>query len=383
MWSSQSYKRQGLEEGALEDILEKAIIQSELVTYSGRALPPILTLNHLARRTGVPYEWLRGFVMRSPMGGVDEFEMYKKFSIRKRSGGRRFIHVPTARLMHTQRWINEHILKKLQVHPASQAFGEGNSIKKCAARHCGAKWLIKIDIADFFSSISEIQIYRIFRALNYQPLVAFELARLCTVRSYALGPRRSSPQWRSRKFNETIPPYHQSLLGYLPQGAPTSPLLANLAMLNCDSTLEKLAQKSGLTYTRYSDDLCFSTRDKSFGRTRARKFVFDAYKVISQAGFQPKLRKTTIVPPGGKKVVLGLNVDSDLPRLAKSTKDRIRQHLYFLEKVGPTEHVFNRKFDSVWGLKAHVRGLIDYANMIEPEFAKTALEKFNSIEWPV
>lgn len=129
MWSSQSYKNQGLAKGVSETLLDNAIVQSELLIYSELSLPSILSLNHLAKRTGVEYEWLRGFVMRSAMQGVEDFEIYKKFSIRKRSGGRRFIHVPTPKLMHTQRWINEHILKGVPVHPASQAFGKGNSIK--------------------------------------------------------------------------------------------------------------------------------------------------------------------------------------------------------------------------------------------------------------
>jgi len=345
--------------------------------------PPILSLKHLAKRTSVEYELLRSFVCRGAIKGVENLEIYKKFSIRKRSGGRRFIHIPSPKLMHTQRWISEYILKDLPVHPASHAFRKGSSIQKCALRHCGAKWLIKIDIADFFSSVSEIQVYRIFRSLNYQPLVAFELARLCTVGTSGVGPRLKFPQWRVKAFNEAIPLYHQTLLGYLPQGAPTSPFLANLVMKHCDKSLHALAQKNGLVYTRYSDDLSFSTRDKSFGRSRAKNFVFEAYKIISQSGFRPQYRKTTIVPPGGKKIILGLNVESEFPKLAKGTRDTIRQHLYFLEKVGPVQHAFNRKFDSVWGLKSHIRGLIDYANMVEPDFAKVSLEKFKSIEWPV
>lgn len=383
MWSSQSYKKQGLEKERPEALLDDAITQSELVMHSGKNLPSILSLNHLAKRTGVEYEWLRGFVMRRSMDGGGPIDSYDKFSIRKRSGGRRFIHVPTPKLMHTQRWINEHILKNLPLHPASHAFSRGNSIQKCATRHCGAKWLIKIDIADFFGSISEIQVFRVFNSLNYQPLVAFELARLCTVGTSWPSRRSMLPQWRTRKVNKSIPTYHRELLGYLPQGAPTSPLLANLVMQGCDQSLQVLAQRFGLAYTRYSDDLGFSTKNKSFGRTQARKFIFEAYKILSQSGFRPRLRKTTIVPPGGKKVILGLNVDSEMPRMSKSMRDRIRQHLYFLEKLGPVEHAINREFDSVWGLKAHLRGLIDFANMIEEDFAKSSLEKFNAIDWPV
>lgn len=383
MWSSQSYKNIGLEKGRSETLLDYAIAQSELVIHSGQSHPSILSLNHLAKRTGVEYELLRGFVMRGSMAGCELIDPYKKFSIRKRAGGRRFIHVPTPKLMHTQRWINEHILKGLSVHPASHAFRKGNSIQKCAARHCGAKWLIKIDIADFFESVSEIEIFRVFKSLEYQPLVAFELARLCTIATYWRSPRGHLPQWRTKKHNEKIPTYYQKLLGYLPQGAPTSPLLANLVMKDCDQLLGELAKNHGLVYTRYSDDLSFSTKNKNFGRAAARKTVFEAYKILSKAGYRPHFRKTSIIPPGGKKVILGLNVDSDMPKLSKSFKDRIRQHLYFLQKVGPVEHAINRGFDSIWGLKVHLRGMIDYANMIDKDFSQSAFEKFDAIEWPV
>ncbi|MCA6952793.1 reverse transcriptase family protein [Pectobacterium polaris] len=383
MWSSQNYKKQGLAKGFSESLLTKAITQSELLICSQNNLPSILSLSHLAKRTGVEYELLRGFVMRNATTGVEHFEIYKKFSIRKRSGNRRFIHVPTPKLMRTQRWLSEHILEKLPVHVSSQAFKKGNSIKKCASRHCGAKWLIKIDIADFFSSISEIQVYRVFRSLNYQPLVAFELARICTVGTHNNSPRGVFSNWKILNPNNVISVYNQKLLGYLPQGAPTSPLLANIIMNDCDKALQTLAQRNDLIYTRYSDDLTFSTTDKQFDRSKAKEFVFNAYQIISKYGFRPQFRKTTIVPPGSKKIVLGLNVDSDLPRLAKHTRDSIRQHLYYLEKMGPVQHAFNRQFDSVWGLKMHLRGLIDYANMIEPDFAKSCLLKFNSIEWPV
>lgn len=383
MWSSHIYKKQGLTKGISPYLLTEAITQIELLVYSQNNLPSILSLSHLAKRTGVEYKLLRCYVMRTGATSVEPFEIYKKFSIRKRSGNRRFIHIPTPKLMRTQRWISEHILAKLPVHAASQAFNKGNSIKKCASRHCGAKWLIKIDIEDFFSSISEIQVYRFFRSLNFQPLVAFELARLCTVGTHNKSPRGVFSNWKIINPNNAIPSYNQKLLGYLPQGAPTSPLLANLIMNDCDKALQTIARKNDLIYTRYSDDLTFSTTDKKFDRSKAKTFIFDAYKILSKHGFRPQFRKTTIVPPGSKKIVLGLNVDSEQPRLAKHTRDSIRQHLYYLEKMDPVQHAFNRQFDSVWGLKMHLRGLIDYANMVEPDFAKACLAKFNAIEWPV
>ena len=377
MWSPQSYKEKGLAEGLSEDLLETAIKQTEAVNSSSYGLPSILSLNHLACRTGVQFQELRDFVNRK------NHDTYRKFSIQKRSGGRRFIHVPTTDLMHVQRWLNEYIFKKVPAHPTSYAFTAGSSIKKCAAKHCGAKWLIKLDVADFFESVSEIQVFRLFRELGYQSLISFELARLCTAPTSHISPRRYYKQWYAWELNKTIPEYDEKLLGYLPQGAATSPLISNLVMRECDKRLSEIAAKYRLTYTRYSDDLSFSTRSKDFTRTRARSVVFEVYKVLSEAGYRPQLRKTKIIPPSSKKVILGLNVDGAEPRLQKEYKDRIKQHLYYIEKVGISEHLNNRGFDSIWGLKSHLRGMIDYANMIEPDYSKKTLERFLKIDWPV
>ena len=154
-------------------------------------------------------------------------------------------------------------------------------------------------------------------------------------------------------------------------------------MRQCDKELSEIAAKFGMKYTRYSDDLTFSSHDPDHGRDACRKLIFEAYSVLSRAGYRPNARKSTIVPPSARKLVLGLTVDGAEPGLTKEFKDRIRQHLYFLEKLGPVDHAFNRKFDSIWGMKAHIKGLIDFAKMIEPKYAVLCRERFQKIDWPV
>lgn len=377
MWSPHLYKSRGLKKGYSEPLLEAAIEQSDRVINSPFSLPSILSLKHLSKRTGIGYLRLRSFINRS------NTDAYQKFSIRKRSGGRRFIHIPTSDLMFVQRWINQYILKKIPPHQSSYAFNAGSSIKKCAAKHCGARWLIKLDIMDFFASVSEIQVYRLFNEIGYQPLVAFELGRLCTVPTSSFSSRKQYRHWHSNKVNEAIPEYSQSLLGYLPQGAATSPLISNLVMRRSDEKLSMIANKYGMTYTRYSDDLSFSTRSRNFTREKARNVIYDVYMILAECGYKPQYRKTKIIPPGSKKIILGLNVDGAFPALQKEFKDRIRQHFHYLEKFGIDEHVVKRGFDSIWGFKSHLKGLIDFAKMIEPEYAKIQLQRFERIVWPV
>ncbi|MBY6115978.1 reverse transcriptase family protein [Mameliella alba] len=384
MWSSHTYELEAIELGRPRETIDASIEQIENLNETNPPAPAILTLNHLAKRTGVGYEWLRAFVMRQLMPGMDgDARPYRKFSIRKRSGGYRTIHIPEPKLMHTQRWINYHILREVSPHSASQAFTNGCSIKKCAIKHCGAQWMIKIDLEDFFGSVTEIQVYRVFRSLGYQALVSFELARLCTITPGDRSLRSRHPHWRVWKPNKEIPTYSKKYLGFLPQGAPTSPRLANLVMRRCDQEIQKLAKSYGLTFTRYSDDLCFSTRTKKFNRHAASKFIGEAYMVLAKYGYQPNLRKTSVVPPGAKKVVLGLTVDGQEPKISKEVRDKIRQHLYYLAKVGAAEHAHRRGFDSVWGLKCHLRGLIDFAHMIDEDLAQSYIKKFNEVDWPV
>ena len=189
--------------------------------------------------------------------------------------------------------------------------------------------------------------------------------------------------WAVRQRNRKITSYSSQILGYLPQGAPTSPLLSNLVMKNIDEKILLEAKKLGLTYTRYSDDLTFSTRRLEFNRNAARSFVSIVGKILSISGFRPQHRKTHIIPPGSRKIVLGLQVDGDVPRLQREFKDNLRQHIYYLERYGPVEHGNRRNFDTIWGLKSHIRGLIDFAKMVEEEYAEELLARYSKIEWPV
>lgn len=309
MWSPQLYIDKGLAEGHSKCLLETASDQIDFVKED-YDLPGLLSLNHLAIRSNTPYLFLREVVARQRP------DSYKKFSIKKRSGGRRFIHVPSPNLMTVQRWISQNILSNVKPHRSSYAFTPGGSIVKCAAKHSGAQWLIKMDIMGFFESISEIQVFRVFRGLGYQPLVAFELARIATVPVISvLSPRTRDAVWKVNKENEKIYCYNQPILGYLPQGAPTSPMVSNLALRKVDDEIFSLSKEFGLVYTRYSDDLTFSTRSKKFGRRKARDFISRVGRILAKNGFRPQHRKTTVLPPGSRKIVLGLQVNEGRPSL--------------------------------------------------------------------
>ena len=374
MWSPQLYLQEGRARQVEPGVLNEAAKQLDEFYARNSDIPAILTLGHLAQRSEVPYDRLRAVVERS-------IQPYNHFTIRKRSGGRRTISVPSRDLLRAQRWLSKHILNKQSVHSACYAFAPGSSIVNCARRHTGARWLVKMDILGFFGSISEIAVYRVFHDLGYKPLVAFELARLttCVTNNWF---RYRNLRWHNYYPFYTIDAYDDERIGHLPQGAPTSPMLSNLVMKKVDVKLVRMASRNGLVYTRYSDDLAFSKRD-GWERSEAKKFVHSVSSVLRAEGYYPNIKKTKIVPPGARKIVLGLIVDGPEPRLSRQFRSKLRQHLYYLRRYGPVEHMKRRRFETLLGMRRHIRGHIDFASMVDEKFARRMLAQFNDVEWPV
>ena len=379
-WHPQLYRRQGERQGIGNDLLANSIKTALQIRAVNPRLPVVLTLNHLAELTGVGHDYLRQIVSRNALDPYTTFRLKKKGR-----QGFRVIAVPEPHLMVVQRWINNNILTLGQPNADHCfAFLKGVSIKDAAALHCKCRWLIKLDVRQFFESISEIPAYKVFRHFGYQPLVSFEMARLCT-RLGSPTRARETAWWTSDASRYTaIKQYQHKRMGHLPQGAPTSPMLSNLAMANFDQNIAEVADRYKLIYTRYADDLAFSTDSRNFSREEAALVIQDAYKVMRKHGLLPNTSKTKIAPPGSRKVLLGLLVDGEEPKLTRKFKNNLRQHIYYLTKpgVGPAKHAANRKFTYVGGMKNHVDGLVTYASYIEPEFGEKCRQKLSKVQWP-
>jgi len=384
-WKPQPYIRAARDLGISQDVLKASVAASKAVVAINPSLPPILTLRHLSYLSGVSYHYLRRAVSRK------EPNPYKIFRIRKRpsSDGHsqfRVICVPDIRLSEVQQWIAKRVLALGRPHSASTAFAPGSCLVDAAQPHCGSRWIVKVDVRRFFESVSEISVYRAFRRLGYQPLVSLELARLCT----RVGPfsklRRQRRWLRLAPTNVAkIRSYAVLRLGHLPQGAPTSPMLANLTMCEADADLTNLADAFGMTYTRYADDLTFSTNRNSFDRNAAKDLIKQIYRILGRFGLEPNLAKTHIVSPRARKIVLGLLVDQSTPRLTREFKNKMRQHLYYLERedIGPIRHAQKRGFSAVAGLRNHLMGLAAYACQVEPAYGDGLKRRLKALPWPV
>ena len=255
---SQRYKSEGRRLGIDENVLARAVATIERIRRTDPRLTPVLTLRHLSELTGAPYGYLRRVVGR-------KLGIYRHVFLRKRIPGRsrtRMISIPPQELMEIQQWIAQNILRYTGPSSASFAYHPGSSPVLAAEEHCYCTWLLKVDIEDFFHTITEGRISAVFFQLGYPRLLAFELARLTTmlINSPRLA-RQPAPRWPA------IPYYNSPLEGVLPQGAATSPMLSNLVMRNLDNRLLALSAQCGMRYTRYSDDLAFSC---GTGRDRAQ-----------------------------------------------------------------------------------------------------------------
>lgn len=337
-------------------------------------LPVIFSLRHLSKVTNVDYSVLRATVERRR-----ESANYHMFAVKKRSGGRRFIHAVSEPLFTVQQFINAEILQKLDSHPASFAFHRQGGIQKCAAMHCGARWMFQYDLQNFFYDVNEVDAFHIFKNIGYRPLLAFELARICTTTRLpkqlkgllrpAIEGIRKTYDFYFDRFGAT---------GVLPQGAPTSPMLSNLSARILDEKLTEYADQHGFIYTRYADDITLSTVD-----LHATLSVGNIHRsvtgIIRRSRFKVNDKKTRVAGPGSKKLVLGLLVDGDRPRISKETYKRIDRHLHATLKYGLAEVAAHEKFDSPYGFYNHLAGLISFVKDVDRERWSEFNERFSRV----
>lgn len=297
-----------------------------------------------------------------------QFTPYKEFLVRKKSGGLRSIRNPVEPLKQTQQWMLKHILNSQHLNPHCYGVSRTKNSVACARQHCGARWLLKLDIHDFFANISEQQVYPLFLSLGYAPLVAFELTRLAT---YPVvdkqDPSKSSPQSNIPSNKYPITDYWCDHLGSLPQGAPTSSSLANLFLKSFDKEASLIAYDMGWHYTRYVDDISLSSSENISRRDVNELYHRIKHQLPRNLSLNPK--KTSVCPPGSRKIVMGLLVDGERPRLTHRYRNNVELHLHYCELNGVEDQARFRKFRSPILFLDHLQGKISYAYEVDPVLA--------------
>ncbi|MDG5488870.1 reverse transcriptase family protein [Sphingomonas sp. BGYR3] len=206
---------------------------------------------------------------------------YRRFEIAKSGGGTRTIDAPRVFLKSVQKFVADYILFDLPVHAAVHSFLPGRSPITNAQQHVGGKWIGTIDIKNFFPSISDVSVEKLLADNGFDQKSCRALRRLCT--------------------------YKQSI----PQGAPTSPIIANAFLFEVDTIIASMAKVLDVTFTRYADDLTFSSNEKA-----SVESVMKGAEQILKDRLQLRLNesKRRIAGPGARRVVTGATVsDRVLP----------------------------------------------------------------------
>lgn len=276
------------------------------------------------------------------------FHRYRQFKIKKKSGGFRQITAPRNRsFMFMLDCLNE-VLKA--VYTPSQyvmGFTEGRSVVTNAAMHKGANYVFNIDLKDFFPSIEQP---RVWKRLQLQPFnfpvpVASAIAGLCSMKE------------TRKMLDGTKKDFY-----VLPQGAPTSPIITNMICDKLDHRLGGLARRFGLNYTRYADDITFSSMHNVFQENS--DFRKELVRIISDQRFVINDKKTRLQKRGSRQEITGIIISDRLNVSQKYVRD-IRNILYMWEKYGYSV-AYAKFFPKYKEEKGHVKkGNPDLVNVID------------------
>jgi RNA-directed DNA polymerase len=335
-------------------------------------VPPLTSPRQLADWLGVPLpqlDWLadvRGWTVRQANPKLRHYICQWQ---PRRRGRFRLVESPKPRLKAIQRKILREILDGIPPHPAAHGFHRGRSILTYAAAHVGKRIVLRFDLRDFFPSVRAARVHSLFRTAGYPDEVARLLTGLCVSRVAAdVWERRPEPRESDVNLGELLRSRH------LPQGAPTSPALANLCAYHLDQRLHGLAEALHATYTRYADDLAFSG-DALLERS-ARRFQVAVAVIAAESGFDLHFQKSRFMRPGVRQQLAGIVVNQR-PNIRRALYDELKAILTNCLRHGPAGQ--NREAHPEF--RSHLLGRIAYVRMIHPQRGAKLRAMFDQIKW--
>jgi RNA-directed DNA polymerase len=278
---------------------------------------------------------------------------YITFPIKKKLGGERIISTPATSLKLIQKKLNQVLQCVYQVKPSVHGFVKGKNIVTNAKAHVGKRYVLNFDLKDFFVSINFGRVRGMFMALPYalNPEVATVLAQICC---------------------------HNN---QLPQGAPTSPIISNMLCAKLDSQFQKLAKKYRFTYTRYADDITFSTTRPNLPEEIAyiitteepeklEKVILgkDIYSIIKENNFEVNERKVRMQNAKQHQEVTSITVNT-FPNVDRNYIRQIRAMLHAWRKFGLklSESEYSREYEfksSEFNFKYDTKGLAKFNEVL-------------------
>jgi len=253
---------------------------------------------------------------------------YEIFSVKKKSGGDRIIHSPVKGLKELQRSLNLILECVFVAHPSAMGFVKNKSILDNAKIHSGSYYVYNIDLKDFFFSIDQARVWKCLQnkpfdlgkkwdGVNQYEVVNIICALCCTEVELECRDSDNNSFWQSKNV--------------VPQGAPTSPILTNIVCQRLDYILSGVAKRFGLKYTRYADDITFSSLHNVYNING--EFIREINRVVSDQGFNINLSKTRLQKQDVRQEVTGLVVNQ-FPNIQRRYIKRIRSWIYMWENYG-------------------------------------------------
>lgn len=282
--------------------------------------------------------------------GADPEKRYVRFEVPKRSGGVREIRAPGTAIKILQRKLNQVLQSVYEPRDSVHGFVPNRSVRTNAGAHARRRYVLNVDLKEFFPSVNFGRVRGLLMAEPYRrpPEVATVLAQLAC---------------------------HDN---QLPQGAPTSPVLANMVCWGMDSALQGLAKRCRATYTRYADDVTFSTNRRDFPAElavvegEAVRLGYELAAVIERSGFEPNTKKVRLQTREFRQEVTGLTVNV-FPNVQRCYVRQIRAMLHAWRKFGleAAEAEHRRKYAHEH--RGPGRGAPSYRAVVEGKLAYLAM----------
>ena len=324
-------------------------------------LPQIRDREELASHLGVSNRTLH-WLTSLHLSPDDRPRHYVCTWIAKRSGHKRLIESPKQQLKAAQRVILQDFLNRIPLHNAAHGFRRGRNPISFTAGHVGKACCLRMDLEDFFPSISGGRIRGMFRAFGMPPEVARSLAALTSTQTHLDIVESRRPPGHRGQFSAS----RLYLPAHLPQGAPTSPAIANIMAYRLDARLAGLAAAAKVHYTRYADDLLFSG-ERSFGR-QIKNFAATVGAIAIEQGFQINHRKTRIQFASQRQTATGVVLNQH-PNILRRDYDQLKAILFNCVKHGPASQ--NR--DGIANFKQHSERSNQLGCSSEPSSSQKAI----------
>lgn len=259
----------------------------------------------------------------------NKHEFYHTFEIPKKSGGKHRISEPKLKLKRLQEILKTEFFypRKYLIHKCAHAYIPGILMQDCIEKHAGKKLVVKMDIKNFFGSITDKLVFESMKhTFRMDDDTADTVTQLCT------------------------------LDGALPQGAVTSPILSNFVCRMLDKRLYSFCSKNGIEYSRYADDLIFS------GDFDAKELIgYTSWALREYYNFKLNFDKLRVLHNYQRQVVLGVQVNNEC-RLTKEKRKELRQMLYYMKKYGVESCMHRMDIDM-----QQLKGYLNYARSIKDE----------------